>query len=409
MFYKNQEEVKRRAEEYIMSLRSAGFSAKLRQESFRDYSVKVSISKETQHLGDVIIYYSPKKDSYKLGTHELKDQSVKSDLEDIWFEKKTSSDGGVENKATGWQIYVDGSWIDGNIGYGVVILKDDQLIHEIAEPIENSDQDLQNIRQVAGELQAVQDAINWLTENGAIHAEIYYDYNGIEKWATGEWQAKNPITQGYRHFIRECTIEITWKKVEGHTGNRWNERADQLAKVGANKLRQPLLDATDPIAELDEIVHKYVQLLVANEIQAEYRGIMNQQFARIVISRTHPLLRDNIVDIYNTKKKRLSPTWHDFPNEELKERAKALWEELIHPENTVVVSTSSRASFDHVDYYFNILKPFRDFEFDFINLAEVLQQALKAAGKGDIDVDEIRYDFTKLERKREELKEHMDE
>ena len=389
MVYKNQKEVEWRAEEYIMSLRIAGFSAKLRQESFRDYSAKISISKEGQHLGDVIIYYSPNKDSYKLGTHELKDQSVKIDLEDIWFGRKAPSDDSVENKVTGWQVYVDGSWIDGNIGYGAVILKDDQLVHEISEPIENSDRELQNIRQVAGELNAVKDAIKWLMENGVIRVEIYYDYNGIENWATGEWQAKNPITQGYRQFIRECTIGIEWKKVEGHTGNRWNERADQLATAGANKLRQPLLDAADPTTELDKIAHEYVQLLVANEIEAEYRGIMNQQFARIVIPRTHPLLRDNIVDIYNTKKKHLSPTWHDFPNEELKERAKGLWEELIHPENTVVVPTSRRDSFAHVDYYFNILKPFRDFEFDFINLAEALQQASKAAGKGEIDVDEI--------------------
>lgn len=409
MGYKYQEEVKRRAEEYILSLRSNGFMANLRRESFRDYSVKISITKKAQHLGDVILYYSPKKDSYKLSTHELKDQSNKSDLEDIWFEEKASLNGCVKSIATGWQIYVDGSWIDGNIGYGVVILKEDQLIHEIAEPIKNSDQELKNIRQVAGELQAVQDAINWLTENGAIHAEINYDYNGIEKWATGEWQAKNPVTQGYRQFIRECTIEITWKKVEGHTGNRWNERADQLAKAGANKPRQTLLDAADPITELDEIAHKYVHLLAENEIQAEYRGIMNQQFARIVIPRTHSLLKDNIVDIYNSKKKHLSPTWHDFPNEELKERAKDIWEKIIHPKKTVVIPKTSRGAFDHVDYYFNILKPFRDFEFDFINLAAALQQASRIAGRGDIDVHEIRYDFTKLEKKREELKEHIDE
>ena len=33
--------------------------------------------------------------------------------------------------------------------------------------------------------------------------ELFYDYEGIEKWVTGEWRAKNPLTQTYRDFMRE--------------------------------------------------------------------------------------------------------------------------------------------------------------------------------------------------------------
>lgn len=77
-----------------------------------------------------------------------------------------------------------------------------------------------------------QKAILWALENGYKKITIYYDYEGIEKWANGIWKANKPGTQRYKAFIAEKRqeIEIAFRKVAAHTGVKYNEMADQLAK-----------------------------------------------------------------------------------------------------------------------------------------------------------------------------------
>lgn len=61
---------------------------------------------------------------------------------------------------------------------------------------------------------------------------IYYDYKGIEMWATKKWKAKNEFTQNYIEFMQEKMkyINIEFVKVPAHSGIIYNEEADALAK-----------------------------------------------------------------------------------------------------------------------------------------------------------------------------------
>ena len=61
---------------------------------------------------------------------------------------------------------------------------------------------------------------------------IYYDYMGIEKWAIGEWKANKKLTQYYADKMAKYRklLPIVFMKVEAHTGDFYNEQADQLAK-----------------------------------------------------------------------------------------------------------------------------------------------------------------------------------
>ena len=61
---------------------------------------------------------------------------------------------------------------------------------------------------------------------------IYYDYEGIEKWANHTWMAHRQGTQAYQTFIDESRqkIEIHFMKVLAHSGDLYNEMADLLAK-----------------------------------------------------------------------------------------------------------------------------------------------------------------------------------
>lgn len=130
--------------------------------------------------------------------------------------------------------FVDGSYskdVDGKEKYsfGAVIL---------SEGTENNlfkayvDSDNLQHRNVAGELSGVREVILWAIGNNKKKISIYYDYEGIEKWANSEWKAKNDLTKKYVKFIEEkrLLIDIEFYKVSAHSGISYNEKADTLAK-----------------------------------------------------------------------------------------------------------------------------------------------------------------------------------
>ena len=128
--------------------------------------------------------------------------------------------------------YVDGSF-EKSIGiyaFGCVLLTPDG--QEIRESGSGSDPAGVAIRNVAGEMLGAMNAVKWAQENGYPAVEIRYDYEGVEKWVTGVWRAKTPLTSKYAVHMQEAgkKIQISFCKVAAHTGNHYNEEADQLAK-----------------------------------------------------------------------------------------------------------------------------------------------------------------------------------
>lgn len=96
----------------------------------------------------------------------------------------------------------------------------------------NLGEDFIALRNVAAELEGVKEAVNWAVTYKKKKITIFYDYEGIEKWATGEWRAKKELTKKYVAFIQEkkqC-IELEFVKVPAHSGVILNEEVDALAK-----------------------------------------------------------------------------------------------------------------------------------------------------------------------------------
>ena len=87
-------------------------------------------------------------------------------------------------------------------------------------------------RNIAGEIEGVKQAILWAIENKKQKIKIFYDYAGIEKWATKEWNAKVKISQEYSKFFDEKSklINVEFEHVKAHSGIVYNEKADELAK-----------------------------------------------------------------------------------------------------------------------------------------------------------------------------------
>ena len=100
------------------------------------------------------------------------------------------------------------------------------------------DPKMAELRNVAGELNSTMAVIKLAISLKLPSIHIYYDYKGIECWAsTGpeKWKAKNKYTKYYADFINKAQrlIDITFEKVTAHSGVEGNEIADILAKHGA--------------------------------------------------------------------------------------------------------------------------------------------------------------------------------
>ncbi len=130
--------------------------------------------------------------------------------------------------------YVDGSYEDSLKKYAfgcVFILPDGRIYTEYG----NGDQEksLQH-RNVTGEMLGAMYAVKTAMLNEFSGIELRYDYQGIEKWVTGEWRAKTELTQKYAKAMRDWgkDISIRFTKVAAHTNVEYNELADKMAKTG---------------------------------------------------------------------------------------------------------------------------------------------------------------------------------
>lgn len=128
--------------------------------------------------------------------------------------------------------YVDGSF-DKKIkrySFGCVLIAPDGEI--IRESGSGNDPKSLELRNVTGEMLGAMYAVRWAMKHQYPAVEICYDYAGIEQWATHGWQAKNELTQKYAEYMNRCgeQIAITFTKIAAHTGDRYNEEADRLAK-----------------------------------------------------------------------------------------------------------------------------------------------------------------------------------
>lgn len=127
--------------------------------------------------------------------------------------------------------YVDGSYRadTGEFSCGVVLFYQGQ---EQRFSQKFSDPALGAMRNVAGEIMGATCAIKYCLREGIPNLVIYHDYEGIARWAQGDWKTNLKGTADYAAFCRKSseTMSISFVKVKGHSGDRYNELADQLAK-----------------------------------------------------------------------------------------------------------------------------------------------------------------------------------
>ncbi|MDR2854752.1 MAG: viroplasmin family protein [Methanomicrobiales archaeon] len=129
--------------------------------------------------------------------------------------------------------FCDGSYdkIKSRYSYGVVIIDRDFQEHEIYDFGEDNKYISSN--NIVGEVLGVIKAMDWAVSHNYDTLKIYHDYEGLSKWLSGEWKAKSDVAA---MFVSEYThkyadlIQVEFEKVKSHNNNKYNCKADQLAK-----------------------------------------------------------------------------------------------------------------------------------------------------------------------------------
>lgn len=134
-------------------------------------------------------------------------------------------------------IYTDGAarGNPGKAGWGVVVLEGDKVVFEIGG---RSDHATNNQM----ELTAAIEALKYLNKNKINDAKIFADSKyvilgiteWIHNWQKNGWRnaAKKPVVnKELWEELHELNQELKpkWHYVEGHNGDKYNERADVIA------------------------------------------------------------------------------------------------------------------------------------------------------------------------------------
>lgn len=155
-----------------------------------------------------------------------KGKEERNSLDNKNEEEKSNQD------ASGLIIYVDGSFSleKGNYSYGLVAIENEKVIYE--DNGVGEDSDAIALRNVAGEVLGASRAVDYAILKGYKNVTIIYDYQGIESWALGTWKRNKELTIAYHNLMQENMkkINIKFVKVKGHSGDKYNDIADKLAK-----------------------------------------------------------------------------------------------------------------------------------------------------------------------------------
>ncbi len=217
-----QELLYREAAAFLRTLESAGVTGEVVEDSFRDYSVKVRLFQGNMELGKVPIYYSPRRHSFTPHFGEVREKEAIPTFVKAWNKR--------DCRSSEWVAYVDGSYCAGKVGFGAIILLQNTVKKETWGTVPPA---WRRSRQVGGELYAVCRVLDWCRKHGVKEITIHYDYKGIEEWATGRWRTNIPLTRRYASIVKSSNVTVHWEKVRGHSGDKWNDAADALARRGA--------------------------------------------------------------------------------------------------------------------------------------------------------------------------------
>ncbi len=145
------------------------------------------------------------------------------------------------------EIYTDGSSLGnpGPGGFGVVFIQNNKIIKELG----GSDKNTTNNKM---ELKAVIEALIYIKKSKLdikksqfkIFTDSSYVLGGVTTWVSNwennGWKTANKkpvlnqvLWQELIELSRNIGVNLSWQKVKGHSGDLYNDRADEIATQNA--------------------------------------------------------------------------------------------------------------------------------------------------------------------------------
>ena len=125
-------------------------------------------------------------------------------------------------------------------GYGVVLFTqwNKETYDKVFRWNTQSHKEIIKLHNVAAECEAVKFVVKKAIEKNLQKITIFYDYEGILKWLTREWNANQEYTKDYVNtmLLYSKQIQIGFVKVKSHCGITYNELADEIATNALLKL-----------------------------------------------------------------------------------------------------------------------------------------------------------------------------
>ncbi len=139
----------------------------------------------------------------------------------------------------GVYAYIDGSFDREYQIYGSgVVIVDGENKYQFKHA--GNKEEYAELHNVAGEIEAAKFVMWYAVDKKIPEITIFYDYQGIESWATGEWKANLDYTKDYVEFARKAStkVKVHFIKVKAHTGIELNELVDSLAKEAIEEFKE---------------------------------------------------------------------------------------------------------------------------------------------------------------------------
>lgn len=218
--YSSWDECRAQVEGYSGALYK-GFAAKEEAQAYLQGNVQEGEAEEVPDRTEEMIS----------GTEEFPGEEDISEAEEIFGEEDISGAAEVPETDEGEAVaYVDGSYRKetGEYSCGVVFFSRGRKT-ELS--IRGDDETLAAMHNVAGEIMGARMAMEEAVRLGIRKLIIFHDYQGIASWCLGEWQTNKEGTIAYKKYYDSLQglLEISFQKVKGHSGDVWNDRADELA------------------------------------------------------------------------------------------------------------------------------------------------------------------------------------